>query len=856
MGSVPTKIGNGEEEAQPQQAMARSFTENKDIYKMVDMHGGGTLIKLARKCKELNSNEILDAYMDQEVRKYLYNGGKGKLMPIAELVKIRNKERNAKLGAFSRKKGKGKSGPNILDEFDQGQAEMGDLKKALKLLDGGGKGGKSESKYREMVWSLEDRGSMGENLLCICLLQGGSLHNFIAKKLIEFFPKLINDICTSEEYYGLSPLHLVIVNQDPQFTSLLLRLGADLNQRCYGAFFCADDQKASRTDSLEHEFVELTKNTNYTGSMYFGEYPLSFAVCTGHLDLFRMLLAKKANLNAQDTNGNTVLHLCVIHDKMEMLDAVLEAGGSLRLANKQNLTALTLAARLAKKTMFNKILQLECEKVWTYGASQCIAYPLTKIDTIDEMTGEMNDTSALSLVVYGESIQHLELMDGLIEQILDEKWKAYGKLLWLRSLFGFIFFYCCFVAAYMLRPSSATTEHITRGRINDDGETESTNSTNYLQWHPIDTQCHLMYYSEWPWYNGWFRLACEIATVVVMLFQIMFDLGDIRRIGFQRWFNFLKAFPAKLMFKASFLFILISIPCRLACSFHDIFLTIDNTMAIISVLLVTQHFLYYMRQAMGAIPFVGPFVLMVYTIIATDLVRFAMIYSIFLVGFSQSFYLIFTSCERDANIIRQTDPLGSEFTNIMQNPIDALLRTFIMTIGEFSVLYREMAACDNFWMKWIGKVIFLIFETFVSILQFNLLIAMMTRTYETIFLTRKEWKRQWAQVILMLEMGLSPESRKMHLLRYTRPTGINKRIRSYVVVSKGEGEKMTEKDELDARAAKEEYKREERKKYLLKKQREHELKAKALALMNSKLGKMVQKKRILRQQTVDANSKF
>uniref|UniRef100_A0A1I7U768 ANK_REP_REGION domain-containing protein n=1 Tax=Caenorhabditis tropicalis TaxID=1561998 RepID=A0A1I7U768_9PELO len=752
MGTNSSKVVDGGGEAEK---IVQTISENKNIYKMVDMHGGGVLIKLARKCKEIDSFELLDAYIDQEVRKYMYNGGKGKLMPIAELVKERNKERNAKLGAFSRKKGKGKSGPNILDEFDQAQAEMaGDLKKALKLLDGGGKGGKAESKYREMVWSLEDR--------------------------------------------GLSPLHLAIVNQDAQFTSLLLRLGADLNQRCYGAFFCADDQKASRTDSLEHEFVELTKNTNYTGSMYFGEYPLSFAVCMGHHDLFRMLLAKKANLNAQDTNGNTALHLCVIHDKMDMLDAVLDAGGNVRIANKQNLTPLTLAARLAKKTMFDKILQLECEKVWTYGASQCVAIPLTKIDTIDETTGEMNDTSALSLVVYGESTQHLELMDGLIEQILDEKWKAYGRALWLRSLLGFIFFYCCFVSAYMLRPSSATTEHITRGRINDDGETESSNSTNYLQWHPIDTQCHLMYYSEWPWYHGWFRLVCEIMTLVVMLFQILFDLGDIRRIGFQKWFNFLKAFPAKLMFKGAFLFILISIPCRFACSFHEIFLAIDNTMAIISVLLVTQHFLYYMR----AIPFVGPFVLMVYTIIATDLVRFAMIYSIFLVGFSQSFYLIFTSCERASTLIKKTDPNGSEFNNIMVNPIDALLRTFIMTIGEFSVLYREMAACDNFWMKWIGKIIFLIFETFVSILQFNLLIAMMTRTYETIFLTRKEWKRQWAQVILMLEMGLTPESRKMHLLRYTRPTGINKRVRSYVVVSKGDGEKTEKENWLQERQKK------------------------------------------------------
>uniref|UniRef100_A0A8R1I9L7 ANK_REP_REGION domain-containing protein n=1 Tax=Caenorhabditis japonica TaxID=281687 RepID=A0A8R1I9L7_CAEJA len=380
---------------------SRTISDNRSIYKMVDMHGGGILIKLARQCKELGSFDILDAYIDGEVRKHLYNGGKGKLMPIAELVKARNKERNAKLGAFSRKKGKGKSGPNILDELGQGQAEMGDLKKALKLLDGGGKGGKAESKYREIIWNLEERGTMGENLLAICLLQGSPLHNIISKRLIHFFPKLINDIAVSEDYYGMAPLHMAIVNQDAQFTSLLIRLGADLNQRCYGAFFCAEDQKASRTDSLEHEFVELSKNTNYKGSMYFGEYPLSFAICTGQVDLLRMLLAKKANLNAQDTNGNTVLHLCVIHNKMDMLDAALEAGANLKIANKQNLTPLTLAAKLAKKTMFNKILQLECEKVWTYGASQCVAYPLTKIDTIDETTGEMNDASALSLVVYG-----------------------------------------------------------------------------------------------------------------------------------------------------------------------------------------------------------------------------------------------------------------------------------------------------------------------------------------------------------------------------------------------------------------------------------------------------------------------
>lgn len=49
--------------------------------------------------------------------------------------------------------------------------------------------------------------------------------------------------------------------------------------------------------------------------MYFGEYPLSYAACMNQIDCFRLLMAKKADPNKQDTNGNTVLHLAVIHEQ-------------------------------------------------------------------------------------------------------------------------------------------------------------------------------------------------------------------------------------------------------------------------------------------------------------------------------------------------------------------------------------------------------------------------------------------------------------------------------------------------------------------------------------------------------------
>jgi ankyrin repeat protein len=77
----------------------------------------------------------------------------------------------------------------------------------------------------------------------------------------QFFGRDQDDLFVS----GLSPLHQAIINEDAQMVGFLLQRGADIHQRCYGAFFCPEDQKASRTDSLEHEWVDLRLKTNYTG---------------------------------------------------------------------------------------------------------------------------------------------------------------------------------------------------------------------------------------------------------------------------------------------------------------------------------------------------------------------------------------------------------------------------------------------------------------------------------------------------------------------------------------------------------------------------------------------------------------
>lgn len=54
--------------------------------------------------------------------------------------------------------------------------------------------------------------------------------------------------------------------------------------------------------------------------------------------------------------------------------------------------------------MFEQILKLESDVVWMYGDASSHAYPLAKIDTINQETGYLNEDSALSLIVYGVSI--------------------------------------------------------------------------------------------------------------------------------------------------------------------------------------------------------------------------------------------------------------------------------------------------------------------------------------------------------------------------------------------------------------------------------------------------------------------
>ncbi|KAL8602107.1 hypothetical protein ACOMHN_007376 [Nucella lapillus] len=734
----------------------------KELYTLVALArvgDGGELIALTKQALVSRDFSHLDQVIQTKVKPYLFNGGEGKKVPILELVEIRNRDREKSI-KISKDKQKRPNDLAMLDilthtdsQFDR--REQGDRK------------------FREQCWDVEHRGTVGETILHLCLLRATPAHYELAKRLIRAFPKLINDIYIGEEYYGETVLHLAIVNEDPAMVKFLLDHGADFAIRACGNFFCPEDQKDSRTDSLDTELVIVSPRTNYDGYIYLGEYPLSFAACLGQEECGRLLLAKGADPNGQDTNGNTVLHMLVIHDtkvshgakrrsvtgqkggqsqgkkelspeKESMFDLLLTSGARLDIKNHQGLTPLTLAAKLGRKDMYEHILETEREVFWIFGTVTCAGYPISDIDTISA-TGEINQNSALNLIVYGEDESHLNMMDGLIVQLLQEKWKTFARFRFYRRFLLFILYYCMFFTAFALRPGTDLCAF-----RNDTSDLWGCSQTGANR---TADPCYLLqpYRKE-----DVARLCLEVCVLVGAVLYMLVALKEIQHQGFRVFFSTLSVShsPAKALLLLSTVLVVLMLPGRAFCA-HGY----EDVMGVLAILCTAPYFLFFCR----GIRTVGPFVVMIYNMIRGDLLRFFIIYAIFVIGFSQAFFIAF----RGSGVV--------VFSSWWDSPIGLIS----MSVGDFDDLFDLFNQLPTPFLQ-LTKVIFVVYMIMVTLLLVNMLIAMMGNTYELVTNTQKEWFRQWAKIVLMIELTVTPDKRTAEQIKYTQPVAGGK-SRAFVV---------------------------------------------------------------------------
>lgn len=188
--------------------------------------------------------------------------------------------------------------------------------------------------------------------------------------------------------------------------------------------------------------------------------------------------------------------MLVIYEKLDTFDMAYEVGSSLSVRNQLNLTPLTLAAKLGRVEIFFHIMNIEREIYWQLGSITCAAYPLPQIDTIDCETGHISKDSALNLVVFGDKDEHLELLDGILIDLLKTKWNTFVKSRFYRQFYLFTSYFLISLISFLLRPGPIvvdTEENDDAKKNSDDKHTNDDNNVNSVN---KSNDTHLYYSNQ------------------------------------------------------------------------------------------------------------------------------------------------------------------------------------------------------------------------------------------------------------------------------------------------------------------------------------------------------------------------
>ncbi|XP_076664400.1 transient receptor potential cation channel subfamily V iav [Andrena cerasifolii] len=557
----------------------------------------------------------------------------------------------------------------------------------------------------EACWQMQYRGSLGETLLHVLIICDTRVHTRVARILLKCFPRLAIDVVEGEEYLGASALHLAIAYNNNELVQDLVEAGAIISQRATGSFFLPRDQQ--RTNP--------TKNTDYEGLAYLGEYPLAWAACCANESVYNLLLDSGADPDEQDSFGNMILHMVVVGDKLDMFGYALrhpKLPARNGIVNAAGLTPLTLACQLGRAEVFREMLELSAREFWRYSNITCSAYPLNALDTLLP-DGRTNWNSALFIILNGTKEEHLDMLDGgIIQRLLEEKWKTFARLQFLKRLIILAFHLTSLSLAVYLRPANVDAA--------------------LLKWPEEITEVG--------------RTISECVTVIGVLGYILAQLGgEIINIGFLSFLKQLSHEPAKLVFVISNLLILACIPCRLAGNRHA-----EDAILVVAV----PGSWFLLMFFAGAIRLTGPFVTMVYSMITGDMLTFGIIYMVVLFGFCQSFYFLYKGFPGVKSTL-----YGSYHSTWMA--------MFQITLGDYNYTDLSYTTYPN-----LAKTVFAIFMVLVPILLLNMLIAMMGNTYaHVIEQSEKEWVKQWAKIVVSLERAVSQKHAQNYLQEYSIKLG-------------------------------------------------------------------------------------
>lgn len=534
------------------------------------------------------------------------------------------------------------------------------------------------------------RGAMGETALHIAALYDNLE---AALLLMDAAPQLVFEPMTSELYEGQTALHIAIVNQNVNLVRALLAHGASVTARATGMAFRRSPHNL----------------------LYFGEHPLAFAACVGNEELVRLLIEHGADIRAQDSLGNTVLHLLILQPNKtfacQMYSLLLSYDGlgghlqSLELVpNHQGLTPFKLAGVEGNTVMFQHLMQKRKHIQWTYGPLTSTLYDLTEIDSSGD------EQSLLELIVTTKKREARQILDQTpVKELVSLKWKRYGRPYFCVLGAIYLLYIICFTMCCVYRPLKPRSCNRTSPRDN-----------TLLQ------QKLLQEAYTTPKDN--IRLAGELVTVIGAVVILLIEIPDIFRVGVTRFFGqTILGGPFHVLIITYACMVLVTLVMRLTNASGEV---VPMSFALV---LGWCNVMYFAR----GFQMLGPFTIMIQKMIFGDLMRFCWLMAVVILGFASAFYIIFQT----------EDP--NELGHFYDYPM-ALFSTF-----ELFLTIIDGPANYDVDLPFMYSITYAAFAIIATLLMLNLLIAMMGDTHWRVAHERDElWRAQVVATTVMLERKL------------------------------------------------------------------------------------------------------
>lgn len=537
---------------------------------------------------------------------------------------------------------------------------------------------------------VHQKGALGETALHIAALYDNLEAALV---LMEAAPELVKEPVTCELCEGQTALHIAIMNQNMNLVKALLTHGASVSARVTGLKFRLSPQNL----------------------IYFGEHPLSFAACMGSEEMVRLLIDHGADIRAQDSLGNTVLHILVLQPNKtfacQMYNLLLSYDGrgdhlqSLELVpNHEGLTPFKLAGVEGNTVMFQHLMQKRKHIQWVLGPLTSTLYDLTEIDSSGD------EQSLLELLVTSKKREARQILDQTpVKELVSLKWRRYGRRYFWGLAAGYLLYIICFTVCCVYRPLKPWTNNQTDPRDN------TLLQQKLLQEAYVTPRDHL-------------RLVGELVSIFGAVIILLIEIPDIFRVGVIRFFG-------QTILGGPFHVLFITYACMVLGTMVMRLSNTDGEVVPMSFALVLGwcNVMYFAR----GFHMLGPFTVMIQKMIFGDLMRFCWLMAVVILGFASAFFIIFQT--EDPN------KLGHFYSYPM-----ALFSTF-----ELFLTIIDGPANYDVDLPFMYSVTYAAFAIIAALLMLNLLIAMMGDTHWRVAHERDElWRAQVVATTVMLERKL------------------------------------------------------------------------------------------------------